>query len=178
MKMIAVGGATVVGASAVISTPAFADGGSNSARVSVPSPVRGTTSNVTATGFDLEITFPNANCPVGGGAAKREFDVVRVDSSTVGAEVTGPGVGGRVTTSGTESFSFVWGTDPNPVVRIGIRLRYTCPDFQTGLVAWACNRWAMTATRGASPDFTPTFSSEGFTNNPTGWCNDPLPTLP
>jgi hypothetical protein len=145
LKKLGMGGATVVGASMVVSSQAFADGGSISSRPTVPAAgvtyVR--TSN-SAGRFDL--SFGAFSCLFGSlPTARIEYGVTRTAGTATLAETAAY----VVSSAGSASATVDWSTGLSVTFRID--LRYVCRDAG-GAAAWSCrsDSWSFTSNGGGN----------------------------
>lgn len=194
LKKLGMGGTTLVGASIVISSPAFADGGSATCR---PSPAIANTLTPSVLGGSKErvrvtssaTTFTAATCGCGGWTrtVQRRWQLagptttIGLYTATTGGTALSSGFSSPGTTVSVESPVYVRDSGGGHLAAgaytVNLTVRHVCR--QGAQVAWSCQRYRLAfsfATGGGSDG---SLSSVSFTTigppDSTAACNDGLP---
>ena len=177
LMKIGAGGVMVVAGPAIISSIAFADGGSPN---SLPS-IAGPSATYTKAGGVLAITTVASTCPFGSPAsAKIQFGT---SINTDPGGLTYVGLTSRWATAPVTNVS--WGTTTNTTVVVRLDLRYVCQSRpRAGATkAWRCASYLITVAVLGSGQATPSVASTGNPTALTGigpLCDDTgsLPAIP
>ena len=186
LKKMAVGGATVVGASVVLSNVAFADGGTVNSR---PTGIAGgsvsflpatTTSKNTRTVAATLTAIPAGLCPYGTPSTpRREYAWSLVPGTEIGASISGTTFSTTLSTQTISSLNVLNGT-----FTVRLTIRWVCDQQPTGATAaWRCRSFTLvitTDTSGANGTVTPSTNTvtteDGTAVNCQAVPNPPLPS--
>jgi hypothetical protein len=159
LKKLGMGGATVVGASMVISSPALADGGSVTSRPTVPTPTFNfPTTNLPNVGT---YTFPAANCTYsspGPATARIDYSIRATGGTVTPSQAAGTYeiglTGGNPSGVTTQDLSVdITGGGGGGTVTVTIDVRYVCREpggTSPGVPAWRCSSWTHAFSRSGS----------------------------
>lgn len=161
LKKLGMGGATMVGASAIMSAPVFADGGSTSSRPGTDAPTITLTrlNNDAASG---SISIARLPCPFG------TINPSRIDygvSATTSSGTTFTGAVAAYSTAPTISppppfaavslpIGVAWGSTPRSVT-ITVAVRWVCREANSTNLAWSCGTWTRTITANSGGTLSP-----------------------
>ena len=184
LKKMAVGGATVVGASVVLSNVAFADGGTIGSRPPVSAPTA-TFAKVSSAVSNINYSFPISTCPFFTPTNARLDIGVSITSITPAPSTTtgtvapyslGTSTGNVAPRTGTVTIT--WSVGTTRTVTLQFDARYVCRSRPGApAVAWRCGSWQKTFTVN---------DSNGSLNSETpmtlvgniAQCDSPAPTGP
>jgi hypothetical protein len=144
------GGVVVAGASALVSSPVFAAGGSNGSQPGIIQPtvtlIKDPTSNDKAAGT---VTIPSRPCPVGTiNPAQLSYGISHTGTSLasftsdVGAYTPAPAPG----TSVSRPISLVWSQQTGRSVTVTVSARWVCREANATDFAWSCGTWTFPFT--------------------------------
>jgi hypothetical protein len=168
LKKLAIGGATVAGASVVISSPAFASGGSNGSQPGVAAPIvtltKNPTSNDKAAGT---VTISSRACPVGNvDPARLDYGITEFASSSL-LSFAGA-VTPYTTASGSsvaDPISLEWSQQTNRSITIEVSARWVCREADNTNLAWSCGVWRYTFTANSGGTVSAALSNPSLINS-------------
>ena len=154
LKKMAAGGATIVGASMVLSSVAFADGGTKNSR---PTGTAGgtsptltaalTTSKSTRTINTLAVdATPAGACPFGSPTTPRKEFAWSIVAGTTSGTITGTAFGALASATATD-VGGPTGSGWSGTFTVRLTIRWVCDQRPTGVTAaWVCQSFAALVT--------------------------------
>jgi hypothetical protein len=178
LKRLALAGAVATTGPLLVSSPAFADGGTTGSRpVGVPSaPTVGVTTAVAGSFYLLNLAVTGATCPFGSPTTARVQRFYTVASNPLPVTLS-PAAGTTYVTGfapGLTVFAYNFaGIPTGTLVTLQLHVRWVC-DNRTGGAAWICRSWEIPLQFDGTTFVVGTITSV----TPPAVCDTPPPAAP